>query len=413
MNLTVTKLIPVDQLEYEVVERKGLGHPDTLADGIAESISVEYSRYCLSNFGVILHHNVDKIAIIGGECEIRYGQGRLLKPFTVILNGRMSKCLGKKRIDIEEIQIGATTKYLQKILPSLRIEKETKVISLVSSSSRNPFWFRPRSIKDLPELQNPFANDTSIAVGFWPLSTMERIVLLCERFFYKDFETLTSRFKYVGRDIKVMGIRRKKKAELVLCVPFFAEEIPNRTVYFEYKNYIQTALLEYLNENFGDKIEISLSINTQDQKIRTKRDALGRYLTVTGTALDYGEEGVTGRGNRCRGLISGLRPSGVEAIYGKNPVYHVGKIYSYIANKIAKRIAVELECETNVVIVTRNGDPLFSPRHILIQLSTMREKKVIQKIIKECLEEPSISKKIVEGKIFLPITELGYEEKEI
>jgi S-adenosylmethionine synthetase len=38
----------------EVVERKGSGHPDTLADGVAEAISRAYSRYCLDAFGAIL-----------------------------------------------------------------------------------------------------------------------------------------------------------------------------------------------------------------------------------------------------------------------------------------------------------------------------------------------------------------------
>ncbi|MEM7826325.1 MAG: methionine adenosyltransferase, partial [Candidatus Aenigmatarchaeota archaeon] len=47
------------QLEIEIVERKGIGHPDTLADALAENLSVAYSNYTLQQFGLILHHNFD------------------------------------------------------------------------------------------------------------------------------------------------------------------------------------------------------------------------------------------------------------------------------------------------------------------------------------------------------------------
>ena len=50
---------------FEIVERKGLGHPDSLADGLANAISVSYSKHCLKNFGYVLHHNVDKLYIGG------------------------------------------------------------------------------------------------------------------------------------------------------------------------------------------------------------------------------------------------------------------------------------------------------------------------------------------------------------
>ena len=50
----------------EIVERKGIGHPDTLADKIAEECSRIYSLYCMEHFGCILHHNVDKVYIGGG-----------------------------------------------------------------------------------------------------------------------------------------------------------------------------------------------------------------------------------------------------------------------------------------------------------------------------------------------------------
>lgn len=55
-----------DNNPLEIVERKGLGHPDTLADMLAEKISIAYSQYCIKNFGAVLHHNLDKLNTMGG-----------------------------------------------------------------------------------------------------------------------------------------------------------------------------------------------------------------------------------------------------------------------------------------------------------------------------------------------------------
>lgn len=63
---------------FEVVERKGIGHPDTVADAVAEKISVEYSKYCLEHFGAVLHHNVDKFAALGGLVEVDWGKAEMI-----------------------------------------------------------------------------------------------------------------------------------------------------------------------------------------------------------------------------------------------------------------------------------------------------------------------------------------------
>jgi S-adenosylmethionine synthetase len=41
----------------EIVERKGLGHPDTICDALAESLSRALCREYRTRFGAILHHN--------------------------------------------------------------------------------------------------------------------------------------------------------------------------------------------------------------------------------------------------------------------------------------------------------------------------------------------------------------------
>ena len=401
----------INQQPIEIVERKGLGHPDTIADGIAEFISIEYSRYCLENFGAVLHHNVDKTIILGGQCDLEYGRGTLLKPFRVLFGGRMSRSFGDQTIDIQTVQTNAARNYLQKILPRLNVTKDLEFHIFTSSSSRIPHWFNPRNINDLPEHKNPFANDTATVVGFWPFSTVEQIVLASERFFYEYKPQIYPRFDFIGSDIKVMALRKEHNIELTLCVPFHADKIKSQATYFEYKSSIESEMHKFLEEQFGGLAHISLQINTQDQKIKNDNDdGRGRYLTVIGSALDYGEEGISGRGNRCRGLISSMRASTVESVYGKNPVYHVGKVYPCIANTMAQQIGSSFDCEATVIITTRNGDPLYSPYNVVIRVSKTVNKKAVQKIIADQLEKRDWTSRIITENIFLPENELRYEK---
>jgi S-adenosylmethionine synthetase len=78
MELTIGALREpsVEDLEVEVVERKGLGHPDTICDGLAEQLSVSLSRFYLERFGLILHHNVDKVLLRAGSARPAFGGAR-------------------------------------------------------------------------------------------------------------------------------------------------------------------------------------------------------------------------------------------------------------------------------------------------------------------------------------------------
>ena len=96
----------------EAVERKGIGHPDTLADALAETVSCEYASYCLERFGDVLHHNVDKLAIGGGHSASSLGQFEFLQPVTVVLNGRMSTSFGGAEIDVRELQEEWVRRYI-------------------------------------------------------------------------------------------------------------------------------------------------------------------------------------------------------------------------------------------------------------------------------------------------------------
>lgn len=62
------------------------------------------------------------------------------------------------------------------------------------------------------------------------------------------------------------------------------------------------------------------------------------YMTLTGSAVESGDEGAVGRGNRSRGVIPFSRNFSMEAACGKNPVYHTGKLFTAIGDIINDEI---------------------------------------------------------------------------
>ena len=73
---------------FEIVERKGAGHPDTLSDDLAEHLSRVYANYTKERFGAVLHHNFDKVGMMGGETKLEFGKYNIISPIRVLLNGR-------------------------------------------------------------------------------------------------------------------------------------------------------------------------------------------------------------------------------------------------------------------------------------------------------------------------------------
>ncbi len=47
------KAVPLAQQDIELVERKGIGHPDSISDGIAEAVSLALCKMYLERFGEI------------------------------------------------------------------------------------------------------------------------------------------------------------------------------------------------------------------------------------------------------------------------------------------------------------------------------------------------------------------------
>jgi len=409
--LFINTTIPIDNQPFEIVERKGIGHPDTLADGIAEAVSIEYSRYCLEKFGAVLHHHFDKTVIMGGQAKINFGIGKMIKPIRLIINGRVSSVFSDKKINYQEIQEKAAKKYLKSSLPHLDVDRNVEIKYFSTSYSKSPVWYKPRNLDDLPEFKTPFINDSSAIVSFWPLSSVEKLVLEMERYFYN--EDKTPKLEYIGHDIKILAIRNFREINLTLCVPFISQNTPSKDFYLERLNFFQNELEKVAYQTVGNKFKVNILLNAQDFELLTKtRKRSGYYFSYSGSALDYGEEGVVGRGNRARGVRSCLRPNSTDAIHGKNPSFHVGKVYTYFADQISKAIAEEINCECTVILGTQNKRPINSPQRIIIYTTRKENQKKIAEIVERELSKKDWIKRIVEDKYFLPSPGRYYGQKD-
>ena len=105
MQIRITPLISASprDLAFEIVERKGIGHPDTLCDMLAEAVSVGLSRVYLERFGAVLHHNVDKALLVGGAARAEFGGGTILEPMEITLAGRATRRFGTAVVPVEEL----------------------------------------------------------------------------------------------------------------------------------------------------------------------------------------------------------------------------------------------------------------------------------------------------------------------
>ena len=103
----------IENQNIEIVERKGIGHPDTLADGLSEAVSRSLSKEYLNRFDNILHHNTDKVLIVGGSAKTEFGNGEIEKPIHVVLSGRGTKYARNEEIPVDEIAKKSAKEFLE------------------------------------------------------------------------------------------------------------------------------------------------------------------------------------------------------------------------------------------------------------------------------------------------------------
>jgi S-adenosylmethionine synthetase len=357
--ITIEQLrqVPTARRRTEHVERKGLGHPDTICDRVMEAASVALSRTYVEACGRVLHHNIDKGLLVAGQSAPQPGGGRILKPMRLIFGDRATGEVNGRQIPVGEIVLESARTWLERNLrfvdPARHVVYQNEI--------------QPGS----PELVDIFAraeltaNDTSAGVGYAPLTETERLVLEAER--YLNAPELKQRFPEVGEDIKVMGLRRDHSIFLTVAAAFVDRYIPNAGSYFDRKAAIQEDLERHLEGLLQTLDHLEVALNTLDDP---SRGLGGMYLTVLGTSAEGADGGQVGRGNRVNGLISLHRPMTTEAAAGKNPVSHVGKIYNLLAHQMAGRIhkSVAGIDEVNVWLCSQIGRPLADPWSVAVEL---------------------------------------------
>src|SRR5262245_48661901 len=163
--------------EIEIVERKGLGHPDSICDALAETLShnlcVEYKRRC----GEILHHNVDKALLSGGRASPAFGGGSVVSPMQIFLAGRAIGKVESEVLPIKEIAVEGSKAWLKQNLHALDADRDVNINALMQEGSQDLQSLFSRS----SSCGVPLSNDTSIGVGYAPLSSLEHLVLAIDQ----------------------------------------------------------------------------------------------------------------------------------------------------------------------------------------------------------------------------------------
>jgi len=356
-NILVERLraAPVAEQQVEIVERKGLGHPDSICDAIMEQVARALTREYLERFGAVLHFNLDKGMLIAGRAEHRLNGGRIIEPMRLVFGDRATTAAGGQSIDVGGLAVATAQEWLRHNLRFVDPKRDvTYQVEIKPGSQALAEIFHGAVHEGLYG-----ANDTSAAVGYAPLSETERLVLDAEA--YINSTEFKNAFPESGEDVKVMGFRTHHRLVMTVAVPLLDRYIPSEGEYFARKEQIRAAVQSFVDERRQTLEEIRVDLNTLDSP---GRGVDGMYLTVLGTSAEDGDSGQVGRGNRVNGVIALNRPASAEAAAGKNPVSHTGKIYNILSHRIAGEIYREVPGvrEVYVWLCSQIGVPIDRPK---------------------------------------------------
>jgi S-adenosylmethionine synthetase len=111
--------------DHEIIERKGIGHPDTICDALASRLSQKYSEYTIKNCdGRILHHQFDKVMLIGGRTDVTWGGGRFINPIQVNVVGRITKSYLGKKLPTTKLVNNEIEEFFLQMFPQVDIKKD-------------------------------------------------------------------------------------------------------------------------------------------------------------------------------------------------------------------------------------------------------------------------------------------------
>jgi S-adenosylmethionine synthetase len=334
----------------QLCEHKGIGHPDSICDGVAEAVARALCREYLARHGEIEHFNVDKALLVGGASTPRFGGGTVQVPMRLILAGRATPIDGMQLSDLVQ---QTARNYLTATLHCDAAWFEVECAIRPGSSTLRQSYAGGRAAA--------VANDTSIGAAYAPHSRLEQMTLRLAEILRST--AFRSRFAAAGQDYKVMGALVQGAMHFTVALAFVDRETFSVRHYFELK----AEVVSYLEQLLG--APGSIALNTLDSAAAASEGDL--YLTVTGLSAEQGDDGEVGRGNRINGLITPTRPMSLEAVCGKNPVGHVGKVYNVLAREIAREVSVSLPgiSYASVQILSAIGRPIAQPQLIAIEIA--------------------------------------------
>ncbi|WP_158056418.1 methionine adenosyltransferase [Halorussus halophilus] len=385
----------VEDQEIEIVERKGLGHPDSICDGIAESVSSALAREYIDRVGKVLHYNTDETQLVAGRSDPQFGGGEMLEPIYLLIVGRATKEYEGKTIPTETIALEAARDYLAEHFPELDFGTDIVVDVKLGEGSG-----------DLQEVFGedgatvPMANDTSFGVGHAPLSETEQIVLNAERRLNGEF---SEDHPALGTDVKIMGKRERDRIHVTVAAAIIDQYVVDRDAYEAELEAVEEFVYDVAAE-YTDR-KVSVDVNTADGDGEGESNV---YLTTTGTSAEMGDDGSVGRGNRSNGLITPNRSMSMEATSGKNPVNHIGKIYNLLSTEIAERVVAEVDGirDLRIRLLSQIGQPIDQP-HVAdaqvvtedgVLLSDVRE-DMVAIVDRELADVTSITQRVIDGEL--------------
>ena len=362
--------MPVPMRKIELVERKGIGHPDSVADALAEEVSKALCKMYKKEFGTVLHHNTDETQIAAGQASPKFGGGHIIDPSYILLVGRATtnitdvKTKDIRCLPCKPTALAAARNYLKKTFPNLDVDSEVVLDARLGQGSDD--------LRGVYKSSKILANDTSFGVGYAPYSITDRLVLTTEEYINGKMKDILPE---TGQDVKVMASRVGNDITMTVACAMVDKYIDDLEHYKSAVEQMYDKVNQHALDIIGDeKINFKLDINTGDDY-----DKGVIYLTCTGLSQEMGDDGSVGRGNRCNGLITPYRPMSMEATSGKNPITHIGKIYNVMSKLIAEDVAkkVSPEAEARVRILSQIGKPVSEPLNCNIQLVSATEDKKI------------------------------------
>jgi S-adenosylmethionine synthetase len=394
-NIRVSRLDrqAVEDQTVEIVERKGIGHPDSICDGLAEAVSRALSQLYLDRVGKVLHYNTDETQLVAGRAAPAFGGGEVIEPIYVLIVGRATKEYDGQQLPVNSRALAAAREYLTESLPALEYGTDIVVDVRLGEGSGD--------LQDVfgEETQEvPMANDTSFGVGHAPLTETETIVYETEHELNTSY---AADHPELGPDVKVMGKREGDEIDITVAAAMVDAHIPDLDAYDDAVKHVH-AFVTDLAESRTDRT-VNVDVNTADDY-----EAGSIYLTVTGTSAEQGDDGSVGRGNRANGLITPNRPMSMEATSGKNPVNHIGKIYNVLSTHIAETVTDEVDGirDLQIRLLSQIGRPIDEPHVADAQIVTEPgvdlaaiEDDVVAIVDAELADVTSVTRRVIDGEV--------------